>query len=249
MGNYLTFDGISTADYGVEISGEGVFNAPARVYEMIEIPGRNGALAIDQGRFENIVVTYPAYNYETNMTDFAESLRDLRNALASRSGYCRLTDTFHPDEYRLGIFKSGLDVDVVKYNTASEFDITFDCKPQRWLTSGEELLVFTEATTLTNPTLFASAPLIRVSGSDGTVTINDITINVAQLPAAYSGQELYIDCEIGEAYCYDLITGELVNLNSYVSLSEYPRLDPGANNISFTEYITRVSFVPRWWRV
>lgn len=249
MGNYLTFDGISTADYGVEISGEGVFDAPARVCEMIEIPGRNGALSIDQGRFENIVVTYPAYNYETNMTDFAESLRDLRNALSSRSGYCRLTDTFHPDEYRLGIFKSGLEVKPVKYNTASEFDLKFDCKPQRWLTSGEELLVFTEATTLTNPTLFASAPLIRVSGSDGTVTINDITIDVAQLPAAYLSQEVYIDCEIGEAYCYDLITGELVNLNSYVSWSEYPRLDPGANNISFTEYITRVSFVPRWWRV
>ena len=137
MGNYLTFDGISTADYGVEISGEGVFDAPARVYEMIEIPGRNGALAIDQGRYENAVVTYPAYNYEADLSTFAQRLSDLRNALGSRTGYKRLTDTFHPDEYRLGIFKSGLEVKPVKYNTASEFDITFDCKPQRFLTSGE----------------------------------------------------------------------------------------------------------------
>lgn len=175
MGNYLTFDGISTADYGVEISGEGVFNAPARVYEMIEIPGRNGSLAIDQGRFENITVTYPAYNYETNMTDFAESLRDLRNALSSRSGYCRLTDTFHPDEYRLGIFKSGLEVKPVKYNTASEFDLVFDCKPQRWLTSGENAISVTSGDTIPNAEAFASKPILVATGA-GSIHLDSKTV-------------------------------------------------------------------------
>ena len=169
MGNYLTFDGISTADYGVEISGEGVFDAPARVYEMIEIPGRNGALAIDQGRYENAVVTYPAYNYEADLSTFAQRLSDLRNALGSRTGYKRLTDTFHPDEYRLGIFKSGLEVKPVKYNTASEFDITFDCKPQRYLTSGETQVDVTSAAHQVrsgNPIYF---------NYDGYTTVNALT--------------------------------------------------------------------------
>ena len=137
MGNYLTFDGLKTTDYGVEISGEGIFNSPERVYNMVEIPGRNGALAIDSGRFANIEVTYPAYNYEPDLTTFADRLRAIRNDFGCRIGYKRLEDTLHADEYRLAVFKKGFEIDPVKYNTASQFDITFDCKPQRFLKSGE----------------------------------------------------------------------------------------------------------------
>lgn len=246
----FTFGGVNTANYGIFISGEGVYNSPERDVTMLTVPGRNGQLTIDNGRFENIEVAYPCFiEKASGQTDIASAIRAFRNDLGALTGYQRLEDTYHNDEYREGIFRAGLDIKPVVYHTGGEFEVTFDCKPQRWLTSGEELFVFTEATTLTNPSLFPSEPIIRVSGSDGTVAINDIIINVAQLPAAYSGQELYINCEIGDAYCYDLITGELVNLNSYVSWNEYPRLDPGANNISFTQYITRVSFVPRWWRI
>lgn len=138
MGHYITFDGISTADFGIEVSGEGAFDSPGRVYEMVEIPGRNGSLAIDQGRYENIAVSYPAYNYREDLEGFAKNLADLRAAFGSRVGYRRLADTFNPDEYRLGIFKDGLTVSPVKYNTAAEFALEFDCKPQRFLVSGDE---------------------------------------------------------------------------------------------------------------
>lgn len=133
----LIFGGADSSTYGIYISGEGVFNAPERAVEMISIPGRNGAIALDQGRFENIEVTYPAFNYEQGMSDFSSNLAGLRSALCSKSGYQRLTDTIHPDEFRLGVYRSGLEVTPVKYNTASDFNITFDCKPQRFLTSGE----------------------------------------------------------------------------------------------------------------
>lgn len=131
------FGGADSSTYGIYISGEGVFNAPERAVEMISIPGRNGAIALDQGRFENIEVTYPAFNYEQGMSDFSSNLAGLRSALCSKRGYQRLTDTIHPDEFRLGVYRSGLEVTPVKYNTASDFNITFDCKPQRFLTSGE----------------------------------------------------------------------------------------------------------------
>ena len=50
----LYFDGQSSGTYGVYITGEAVYNAPARDVEMVTIPGRNGQLALDKGRFENI---------------------------------------------------------------------------------------------------------------------------------------------------------------------------------------------------
>lgn len=135
--NSFTFDGINSLDYGIYITGEAVYNAPERVVEMVTVPGRNGSIAIDQGRFENIEVTYPAGCFADSQTDFADKVMRFRNALASRYTYKRLTDEYHSDEYRLGLYKSGLDVEAVRYGTAGQFDITFDCKPQRFLTSGE----------------------------------------------------------------------------------------------------------------
>ena len=133
----LTFDGVNSLDYGIYITGEAVYNAPERAVEMVNIPGKNGALALDQGRFENIEVTYHAGCFADSQADFADKVMKFRNALASRYTYKRLTDEYHPDEYRLGLYKSGLEVDAVRYSTAGEFNITFDCKPQRFLLDGD----------------------------------------------------------------------------------------------------------------
>ena len=59
----LKFDNVSSRTYGVYITGEAVYNAPERDVEMITIPGRSGTFALDNGRFENIEVSYPAGIY------------------------------------------------------------------------------------------------------------------------------------------------------------------------------------------
>ena len=142
--NYIIFGGVDSRDYGIYISGEGVFNAPERDVEVVNIPGKDGDLLIDRGRFLNIQVTYPGFNFEPGLSTFAERLRAFRAALASQVGYQRLEDSFHPDEFRLASFRSGLDINPVMYNTASTFDIVFDCKPQRFLKSGEEEITIGE---------------------------------------------------------------------------------------------------------
>ena len=159
----LTFDGKTSREYGVHITGEAVFNAPERDVEMISIPGRNGAFALDHGHFNNIEVTYPAGVFAEDERDFADAVSDFRNWLCSRSGYCRLTDDYNPNEYRLAVYKSGLEVSPALLR-AGEFEIVFDCKPQRYLTSGETKLTVTNNSTVTNPTLFASSPMLEVTG-------------------------------------------------------------------------------------
>lgn len=180
--NSITFGGVNSADFGIYISGEGVFNAPKRDVEMIKIPGRNGEFALDNGRFENIEVTYPAFNFEPDDYDtFMQNLSDFRNAICAQRGYQRLTDTFHPDEYRMATYIGGLEIKPVKYNTASEFNIVFDCKPQRWLVSGETAVTVTSGDTLTNPTLFESGPLLEATGN-GTIEFNGYEIDFAGIP-------------------------------------------------------------------
>lgn len=172
----LSFDNTSSRSYGVYITGEAVYNAPERAVEMIAIPGRNGAFALDQGRFENIEVSYPAGIFAENESDFAQAVSDFRNFLCSKKGYCRLTDEYNPNEYRMAVYKSGLEVDPAQLR-AGEFTITFECKPQRFLTSGETKTTLTSGNTITNPTLFDAHPLFELTGY-GNITVGGKTITV-----------------------------------------------------------------------
>lgn len=240
----LTFDGINSLDYGIYITGEAVYNAPERAAEMITIPGKNGSFALDQGYFENIDVTYHAGCFADSQADFADEVMQFRNALASRYTYKRLTDEYHPDEYRLGLYKSGLDVDAVRYGTAGEFDVVFDCKPQRFLVSGETTQSFTQSGSITNPTLFDSKPLVAVTGT-GTLGIGEYILTIT----GTATQTLYINCETMEIYTLagTVPTGasSLVSVNK----NDFPVLKPGANNISVGSGITAVTITPRWWRI
>lgn len=175
--NSLTFGGINSADYGIYITGEAVYNAPERAIELVSVPGRNGAIAIDQGRWENIVVSYPAGTFETDQAKFALAMAAFRGALASKTGYQRLTDTYNSNEFRMGMFVDGIEVSPVQ-NKAGEFTISFNCKPQRWLTSGETAWTMAGSSdSLTNPTLFHSNPLLEVTGY-GNITMNGQTISI-----------------------------------------------------------------------
>ena len=172
----LVFDGVDSRDYGIYITGDAVFNSPERDVEMIEIPGRNGTYALDKGRFSNIEVSYPAGIFGDTEADFRQGIRAFRNALASRKGYKRLEDEYNPDEYRMAVYKKGLEVTPTALK-AGEFTITFDCQPQRFLKSGETAVSVASGGTLNNPTLFESHPLISAYiDNAATLTIGDKTI-------------------------------------------------------------------------
>lgn len=179
----LFFDGEDSRNYGVYITGQAVYNAPEREVEMISIPGRNGQLALDKGRFENIEVTYPAGIFADTEADFAEAISDFRNLLCSRRGYVRLQDEYNPNEYRMAVYKSGLEVENALLR-AGEFEIVFDCKPQRWLTSGETAIEVDSGDVVSNPTLFEASPLLEVEGF-GDIEFNNFTVKIS---GEYIGQ-------------------------------------------------------------
>lgn len=177
----LNFGGIDSRDYGVYITGEAVYNAPVRDVELINVPGRNGAYALDRGRFENITVTYPAGMMEGTAADFSANISDFRNALAALTGYQRLTDDYNPGEYRQAVYTGGLEVEAATGHNAGEFEIVFTCKPQRFLTAGEQAVTVTSGDELDNPTLFSSRPLLMVAGY-GDLNIGENLISITDTP-------------------------------------------------------------------
>ena len=235
MRNYFTFGDYDSRDFGVFITRDGVYNAPRRVYRQIQVPGRNGDLMLDEGCFENIDVTYPCLIY----AGFNANIEGLRNALLSQKGYVRITDSYHPDEYRLGCFSDEFSVVPKVLGDGGTFEVTFNCKPQRFLLSGEEAISLTNSRTIENPTLLASKPLIRVTGT-GTVGISGNAITIA---AGYT--YIDIDSEIQDCYC------GTQNANSLVTFSnrKFPELQPGSNGISLGTGVTSVQITPRWFRL
>lgn len=180
MRHSITFGGVNSADFGLYIGGEGTFNAPKRVVEMISVPGRDGDIAIDQGRFENIEVKYTVINKEGSLSDFSTKLSGFRNAICALRGYQRLEDTFHPNEFRMAIFIDEFEVKPIEYATAAEFEITFNCKPFRYLKSGETA-ISKKSGTLTNSTLFKSSPLLAIEGY-GDFSVNGYNIHIENDP-------------------------------------------------------------------
>lgn len=228
--NWLTFDGVSSKDFGVYINGNQTYNAPARSREVVNVPGRNGALMLDNGRFDNVDVTYHAFIYR----DFSVNVEGLRNLLLSRTAYKRLEDTYHPEEYRLGIYKGNFAADVVEWLEAGEFDLVFDCKPQRFLVSGEETVEFTSSGSILNETEQIAKPLLRVYGT-GSFTVGSGTMTI-------SSANVYtdIDCDLMDAY------KGTTNCNGNVS-GTFPTLTPGDNTVTLNTGITKIEIIPRWW--
>ena len=231
MRHYLTFAGRPTTDFEAYISGAGTFDAPERDMTSIVIPGRNGELTLDNGRFKNIKVKYPAFIAK----NFKGNSEAIRNWFLSFSGYQRLEDTYHPEEFRKARYSGGFSSGSTKGMHAGSFEMLFDCMPQRWLKEGEKAISLSSVGYIINPTMMEAKPLLYVVGT-GTVTIGDIRIGVTSSP-------MYIDCELQEAY-----NTQGVSRNSYLTLTDgvFPVLKPGENRISPTSSIT---ITPRWWRL
>ena len=133
MRNYFILNGVDSRDFGVYISGQGTFDAPQKSYTFYNVPGRDGALLSSDNRLENATLTYEAFIYK----DFNENVANFRTFLLSLNGYAKLTDSYHPDEFRYAVYTGPFEPKVQSKNDAGSFKITFSCKPQRYLLSGE----------------------------------------------------------------------------------------------------------------
>lgn len=231
--NSITFNGVNSLTYDMYVSGNQTFNSAAKEYEKVSVPGRSGDLLLFNKRFQNVDVNYDAIIIK----DYDNNTDAIRSWLLSADGYCRLEDTYHPNEYRMASFAGPVNFDTIMLE-AGQTTLTFNCKPQRWLKSGEINQNFTSSGTISNPTLFEAKPLLRVYGT-GTVTIGSSQITITTAGTSY----IDIDCEIQD--CYE----GSINRNGNVTISKWPTLVPGNNGITLGTGITKVQIIPRWWKL
>lgn len=232
----VIFNGISSQDYGIQVEHPPGYQTPARDYEVIHIPGRNGDLVIDNGSYQNVTRSYQIAvgSLEKDFTGMANVIAEW---LHSASGYARLEDSYEPEYYRMAMYQDEAEIENIMQH-AGRASIDFNCKPQRFLKSGEETLRFSKNTTLRNPTGFSALPRITVYGSgSGVLGIGSYTVSISNINGS-----IVLDSEIQDAYMGN------VNRNSDVILSNgFPEFALGENEITLSGGITYVEVVPRWW--
>lgn len=231
--DYFIFGDIDSRQYSVGIYGDQLAKAPERDQERVSVPGRNGDLILDNERYLNIIVPYKAYIID----NYNENVKGLRNALLSKHGYQKLEDSINPDEYRMA---QSMPFEPNEYGVlrAAEFELQFNCKPQRFLKAGDIPIEVTTSATIYSEYDQPALPLIRAYGT-GSFTIGGVTI---QITSASSYTD--IDCELQEAYKDSLATN--CNGNIVLTNGKFPQLVKGNNAVSKSG-ITKLIIYPRWW--
>lgn len=235
----IIFNSVSSRDYHIQVEHPPGYVTPERDYDSVHVPGRNGDVIFDRGSFQNVERTYEIavgslyYKYASMANGISEWLNSV-------SGYAKLEDSYEPEYYRLAAYQGPTDIENI-LNHAGRAKISFNCKPQRFLKSGDKTLTFTSGSVskIRNPTKFASLPIITVRGTgSGTLTIS----TTYKITISSIGSYVTLNSEIQDAY------RGTTNANSLITAPNgFPKLSPGDNTISFSGGITSVEVTPKWW--
>lgn len=232
----IIFNGISSMDYHIQVEHPPSYEIPSKDYDITHVPGRNGDIFIDKGSYQNVGRSYEIAVGSLEM-DFTKLANGISEWLHSASGYGRLEDSYEPDYYRLAVYEESVTIENILQH-AGRVTVSFNCKPQRFLKSGEQSAVFTGVGQLFNPTGFQSLPIINVYGNGGGI----LGVGGYKVIISAIGSSITIDSEMQDVY------SGTMNRNSSVTLSKgFPKLVPGNNEISFSGGITSVEVIPKWW--
>ena len=239
----ITFNGTSSTSLGIKVWTAPEYTIPEKDVTAVHVPGRNGDILIDNGVYKNTTRSYQVslYNGSSSYAVLAHTIADW---IHSADGYRRLEDTYDSLYYRQAVYVESTPFTNV-HNKAAIVKLTFSCKPQRFLKSGETET--TVSSSISNSTKFTARPKITVtkSGSGAAAfTFGGTTISIA----SGSPTTIVIDSMLMD--CYYTSSNVIQNGNPYVSFTNgFPVLSPGTNSITNKSNISTVKVVPNWWTI
>ena len=242
----FSFGGVLSSDYGVKITGIQVDGTPERDVSYFSVAGRSGDLIVDNHRWKDMEITYSC----AIASEFLDRFQKFKNELLAKTGYQELTDSIHPDFFRLASIVQPIQPETLRRSKSGVFDLAFRCKPQRFLFSGllkntiskEDLDAEPGGYTLYNQYFHTALPVITVYGlGSGTLAVGDVVVDILSLE-----DRLTLDCEMMNAY-RQVGNGAMENKNSAIRAAQFPVLRAGENRIRFSGGIEKVDIIPRWW--
>jgi len=260
---FFVLDGKASSDFGVNLSGASTWATPERVVETAEIPGRNGKLITYVGQYRNVEISYPAWIARRFNMKF-DAFCDWWNA--HTDNYYMLTDTYHPEYYRMARSIGKLDPEVGTIGRSGKFELSFDCKPQKFLRDGNNARTIGngESIVLRNPTDQDAYPLIVAKIANSTDSIlqiyqyetdtsyDQLTFGHTFDATSLNGFEIVYDTEICEATCA-IADADPVSVNSIITEDLENDMTgfyiPAGDTVVLESNQGEFDIYPRWYRI
>lgn len=232
---WFSYKGHRNSEYGLEMLSMPTRPQPARKGELVDVPGRDGKLFLDENAYDRVLVTMQVIAPGRRMDDIRAWLTGegalIFGDAPNRAYRARVTKEF-------GISHRNARLE------GQEFTITFDCEPYRYAyPAPEAIAIAASGATINNPGTAYARPEITIQGSgDVTIIVNGYQIDIDGLETG-----AVIDCELME--CFNADKSQLINQK--FTMDDFPVLQPGANIITWSAAdgaaVTGVTIsAPRW---
>ena len=236
---YFIFDDMNSLEENLLIQKKDTYKGAARDLSYISVPGRSGDILKDNRRYHNVTVRYDVVAIAKQQIDLAEIAHRLREKLLMKIGYFKLRDSYDTRYFRWASYSEEFDL-TSELPELGFSSIAFNCKPFRYLLSGENIKAFTESGgVLVNPEKCKSKPYIKITGN------GDISLFINNSAFQFREIEEYIELDSEAMIAYK---GD-VSENSKMYTPEFPFLSAGANTIEWTGNVTKIEIKPRWCTV
>lgn len=235
--NQFAYNGTkSFDDMSMIIKSSPVVTTTRRRITSTTIPGRSGDILIDDEGYENFNKTYSvaiiAENESLNLI-----INNIKRWLYSNVNYGKLEDTYDKNYFYRAFVNDAISITQIAHNVA-EAEITFNCKAYKYAKDGLQKAVLVSAGELINNEAFSALPQIQLFGKgSGTLNINNRSYYIE---SCVDG--MILNSEIGQAYTADMST----LLNNNIKFTNFPTLDSGHNDITWSGNISKVIITPNW---
>ena len=239
----IIFDGKSSRDYGIIVESFPAMNHGAKRGEAYQIAGRNGTYYDEDGTFDNYIQSYQIAIREGLFRPADKRCADIQ-AWLSAPGFKRLEDNFEPEYFKMARYAGPLNVEQIlgKWGRCT---LEFECKPERWLKSGETVVNMTSESTIENPTAYTAKPGIAVYGASNSLIPIAVDGDVLMEVQGQGEDPVLIDCAEGT-----ILGSDGTNLYGsaifYTSYHDFPTIPPGMHTITATG-ATALLVLPRWY--
>jgi len=231
----FTYKGIRSTDMHLRVLNDIAFASPKRDVNAIQVPGRDGDLMIDNGRYDSIIRSIPCRIEAPSHINVETLISQINNWLVNDASFHEFEWANDP-EFK---YLARVEGDVISQRILSRYGktaIDFRIHPIKYLRSSLLERQITSGINVLNQFNVDAKPLIRIVGS------GDITINIG-------GRALELR-RIGGGCIIDSENQTITTLNGQVTLFErmyspFPVLHAGNNQVTFTRNDIQVFITPR----
>jgi len=233
--NMFTYKGIKSNDMHLRVLNDISFTSPTRDVNVVQVPGRDGDLIMDNGRYNSVIRSVPCRLEAPDDVNIEHLANRINNWLIDDGRFHEFSWSNDPDFKYL----ARVEGDVSSSRMLSRLGrtvIDFRLHPVKYLRSSLEAREVASGIVLSNQFEIDAKPMIRIVGG------GDITLHIGGRPLVLHG--------ISEGCVIDSETQTITDLQGRVTLFErmrspFPILRPGFNQVLFFRDDIQVFITPR----